>query len=897
MKLNIQLFAEFTLEKAEGDASWKALQGKIVYTESNIDPVTNSSDLTVELWGRTWTGGSSGRYWSGVVSIDGEDVIKFSDMGKDWSSIEVGDAWVKFKSYTKKGITRDARGSKTINISGSLTAPSVTSIGGLTSSGDLDVSLRYIPRQSVISVRSSNATGKIQPYDTLTIDISRKSTRYSEEIVLICSDGTVFDRITTSEDSITYDIPLNMLNHMLDEINYLTITAFTYTADGGLVGQTNTESKEFVIPDYAVPTVTINSVTDANTKVPSNWGVFVKGKSRPVVNASASGYYGSEVTSMELKTSEDPSSIYVVENSTATITFPVVNAAGTITVVAVDNRGKVGSASQDYAVVDYEAPKLTSYSAQKVDLDGTPNDEGTYVLFSVDGTIASCLNKNVKEVYVGFGNASNIEWVMVEPGVDIILSDRTIDPFAKNTIYFKIKDSLGEEDVKTVVLKGIFKLFNFNKTLTALAIGKKSKAADNKNLFEVDMPTEFYQDIKATNVVSRNLFNKNNAFILNGALNAGNNELSYSNDFRTFCMKIKPNTTYTISKIVSSRFILGFYSIKTDTLPIVLNSVIGNNNATKLTVTSGATDNYLYVMYSKVSEDTTISQEDILKSIQVEEGSTASDYVPYLNLQENILTDSVARLKNVVSRNLFHLWEQGGISSSNGNLTTNANRLRTIDYTKVTPNIDYYISIKDTNYCFVNIILFDENNNYVGQYYEDVSPAISGTASLKVNFPNGCYKIKAVLKRVDDTELTPNDISVIKPQLEEGPIETAYVPYLNLEKAMQENEVYSTSEVRIGTWINGKPLYRKCFYIDSLPSTATTKTIATIPSSYRVVNISGCYTDNGTVYFPVNTIRPVNGIVSGIGTYIAYNELIVEVGSDRSALSGYVIVEYRKVTD
>lgn len=497
MKLNIQLFAEFLLEKAEGDASWKALQGKIVYTESNIDPVTNSGDLTVELWGRTWTGGSSGRYWSGVVSIDGEDVIKFSDMGKAWSSIEVGDEWVKFKSYTKRGITRDARGSKTVNISGSLTAPSVTSIGGLTSSGDLDVSLQYIPRQSVISVRSSNATGKVQPYDTLTIDISRKSTRYYEEIVFICSDGTVFDRITTSEDSITYDIPLNMLNHMLDEINYLTITAFTYTADGGLVGQTNTESKEFVIPDYAVPTVTINSVTDANTKVPSDWGVFVKGKSRPVVNASASGYYGSEVTSMELKTSEDPSSIYVVENSTATITFPVVNAAGRITVVAVDNRGKVGSASQDYAVVDYEAPKLTLYSAQKVDLDGTPNDEGRYVLFSVDGTIASCLDKNVKEVYVGFLNAGNIEWVMVEPGVDIILSDRTIDPFAKNTIYFKIKDSLGEEDVKTVVLKGIFKLLNSNKTLTALAIGKKSRAADNENLFEVSMPTEFYQDINA----------------------------------------------------------------------------------------------------------------------------------------------------------------------------------------------------------------------------------------------------------------------------------------------------------------------------------------------------------------------------------------------------------------
>lgn len=826
MKLNIQLFSEFTLEKAEGDASWKALQGKIVYTERNIDPVTNSSDLTVELWGRTWTGGSSGRYWSGVVSIDGEDVIKFSDMGKDWSSKKVGDEWVKFKSYTKKGITRASNGARTVNISGSLTAPSVTSIGGLTSSGDLDVSLKYIPRQSVISVSSSNATGKVQPYDTLTIDIARKSTAYHEEIVFTCSDGTVFNRITTSEHKLTYEIPLDMLNHMIDKVNYLTITAFTYTADGGLVGQTNTESIEFFIPDYAVPTVTINSVTDGNTKVPSNWGVFVKGKSTPVVNASASGYYGSKVTHLELKTSEDPGSIYVVENSSAKITFPVVNAAGAITVVALDSRGKVGSASQEYAVVDYEAPKLTSYSAQKVNLDGTPNDEGKYVLFSVDGTIASCLNKNVKEVYVGFGNAGNINWVMVEPGVETILSDKTIDPFAKNTIYFKIKDSLGEEDVKTVVLKGIFKLFNFNKTLTALAIGKKSKAADNKNLFEVDMPTEFYQDIKATNVVSRNLFNKNSAYILNGALDVGTNELSYSTNFRTFCMKIKPNTTYTISKIVSSRFILGFYSSKTVTLPIVLNNVTGNNNATKLTVTSGATDNYLYVMYSKVSEDTTISQKDILNSIQVEEGSTNTDYVQYLNLQETILKDSVARLNNVVSRNLFN---KNNVSyklsfTSTGETTQLDNSFVQNVYIPVNPNVKYTISTtndytSEANYRLV-ICEYDINKNFIKRTINWGITYYSITTSANTHYV-----------RLGASTVTINEL-----QFEEGE-KTSYVPYLNLEEAMQEATTSSTGLMSASDKKKLNKMQLCCYHIEF--GQTTVKTITFPTSGVRPILIFG----------------------------------------------------------
>ena len=38
-----------------------------------------------------------------------------------------------------------------------------------------------------------------------------------------------------------------------------------------------------------------------------------------------------------------------------------------------------------------------------------------------------------------------------------------------------------------------------------------------------------------------------------------------------------------------------------------------------------------------------------------------------------------------------------------------------------------------------------------------------------------------------------------------------------LEEAMKENVVYSTEEKRIGTWINGKSLYRKT-YVETLSS-------------------------------------------------------------------------------
>ena len=45
---------------------------------------------------------------------------------------------------------------------------------------------------------------------------------------------------------------------------------------------------------------------------------------------------------------------------------------------------------------------------------------------------------------------------------------------------------------KSVPIDSVFKLMNFNKTLTSISLGKKSSAADNEELLEVDMDSKFY---------------------------------------------------------------------------------------------------------------------------------------------------------------------------------------------------------------------------------------------------------------------------------------------------------------------------------------------------------------------------------------------------------------------
>ena len=80
--------------------------------------------------------------------------------------------------------------------------------------------------------------------------------------------------------------------------------------------------------------------------------------------------------------------------------------------------------------------------------------------------------------------------------------------------------------------------------------------------------------------------------------------------------------------------------------------------------------------------------------------------------------------------------------------------------------------------------------------------------------------------------------------------DNGFIDAYALEKAMKENVVYSTEEKRIGTWIDGKPLYRKTC----------------------VETLSSKLEDNGsgTQYFISPTISNVDEIVSITGTIDNY---------------------------
>ncbi len=125
--------------------------------------------------------------------------------------------------------------------------------------------------------------------------------------------------------------------------------------------------------------------------------------------------------------------------------------------------------------------------------------------------------------------------------------------------------------------------------------------------------------------------------------------------------------------------------------------------------------------------------------------------------------------------------------------------------------------------------------------------------------------------------------------------ENAVVNAKTTKDYVDEKNTYSTDEKIVGTWIDGKPLYRKVVNIGNLPNSATKD----VP--HGIENLSAVITMKGYALY-TNQILPipfthVSAIASQIQIYIYEDNLKIVTAIDRSTATGYVILEYTKTTD
>ena len=125
----------------------------------------------------------------------------------------------------------------------------------------------------------------------------------------------------------------------------------------------------------------------------------------------------------------------------------------------------------------------------------------------------------------------------------------------------------------------------------------------------------------------KNLFDKDNANVLNLYINTSGEILTASNG-KSIYIECEPSTTYTISRTAGARFRI------TDTSVIPANGItgsqfIGQDAASKLVITTNANAKYLVVNYYTGNSDT-LSEQVIRDSIMIQKGNIENpQYEPY----------------------------------------------------------------------------------------------------------------------------------------------------------------------------------------------------------------------------------------------------------------------------
>ena len=116
------------------------------------------------------------------------------------------------------------------------------------------------------------------------------------------------------------------------------------------------------------------------------------------------------------------------------------------------------------------------------------------------------------------------------------------------------------------------------------------------------------------------------------------------------------------------------------------------------------------------------------------------------------------------------------------------------------------------------------------------------------------------------------------------------------EKVEDKGEIYSTEEQRIGTWIDGKPLYRKAFDIKTISASNTDLVNVSNLNIETLIKLNGVIITDGGGKFPV----PLYDSSSNYSVLFIneYNYIRGRAMVGNGTFSKLIVtVEYTKTTD
>lgn len=341
-----------------------------------------------------------------------------------------------------------------------------TYIGTKSASGN--GTLDTIPRASSISSISGNTIGS-----SVTVNIDRKASSFTHRVYYSFGNTKNYLLESGVGTSLTFTPAMSDCASVPNAASgTATIRVDTYSGSTKI----GTASKNFTlnVPTSVKPTIESFTVERIDGTVPSEWGIYVKGKSKAklTISGAAPGGYGATLKSYSITGGG-------YTGSTAEYTTGFLNTAGatTFTGKVTDSRGRTASKTVSVTVEDYAPPVIRSASAARCDASGSLQDDGAYVLVTHSLKYSSLGGKNSLSRSYRFRRVGETSWQntqYTETDAGDIVGAGNISPDYSYEIELKAEDEL--ENVSRILPVSTAKvIMDWKKGGRGMAIGKVSE--------------------------------------------------------------------------------------------------------------------------------------------------------------------------------------------------------------------------------------------------------------------------------------------------------------------------------------------------------------------------------------------------------------------------------------
>lgn len=403
---------------------------RAVVTENYQNIETNTTNVTIAFYMSDTAGGAGFEsFWKSNYGIAVDGVMKVSKKTAENFSVNNGGAsFVKIGSWTGN-VTHSDDGSKTIAVglcwksgneyntqdylpkqnSGTDSYPSGTPT--IWSMGN--VTLTTIPRATTPSIGTVTLGTKI------TISLPRASSSFTHNLTYKFGNasGTI---ATGAGDSAVWNVPpLTLAEQIPSDVSGVgTITC--ETVSNGTVIDSKTINFTAVVPDSVVPSIKSISATEYVFGLAEQFGGFVQGKSQLSVAVTAAGAYGSTIKSYK-------TTVESVSYTGSKFTSNVIKGSGTVTIssTVVDTRERSFTTTTNITVYEYFAPKISHFSAWRINTSGTAADNGGRIGVKSAYKIASVNGKNIRKYSLQYRLSTAESLTAIESGTASLSHDAT----------------------------------------------------------------------------------------------------------------------------------------------------------------------------------------------------------------------------------------------------------------------------------------------------------------------------------------------------------------------------------------------------------------------------------------------------------------------------------------